>query len=139
MGLVDRRNGHVYVTTHMFTEDLAEIKKNLGGLVSPHLKVKYDSKEINRGEYFIKKGFCLVTSGYPASRELNRINVYLRRLCTSQRMFGQFEEYLARLLFEVPLPIRSFPVTLQLHLPSLKPISIAGATSTTTPEETKLS
>lgn len=42
MGLVDRRNGHVYVTTHMFLEDLRDVKKNLVGLVPPHLKAKYD-------------------------------------------------------------------------------------------------
>lgn len=61
----------------------------------------------------------MVTSGYPASRELNRINIFLRKVCTSPRMFGRFEEYLARLLFEVPLPMRMYAVTLQLQLPSL--------------------
>ena len=75
------------------------------------LSTKY-AVNIERGKFFIKKGFCLVTSGYPASRELNRINVFLRQVCTSGKMFGRFEEYLARLLFEVPLPMRMFAVTL---------------------------
>jgi len=84
----------------------------LSSLVPAALSPKFKSKEIQRGEFFVKKAFCLVTSGFPSSRELNRINIFLRKVCTSPRMFGRFEEYLARLLFEIPLPMRMYAVTL---------------------------
>ena len=31
-------------------------------------------------------------------------------------MYARFEEYLARLLFSIPLPLRLYPVTMEIHL-----------------------
>ena len=60
-----------------------------------------------------------MTSNYIATRELNKINVFLRKLCTSRLMFGRFESYVAKVLFSIPLPSRQNPITLNLHLPKL--------------------
>ena len=54
----------------------------------------------------MRKGFCLVSRHVPASEDLNKINVYLRKAAINGLMYAQFETYLARLLFEVPLPLR---------------------------------
>lgn len=77
-------------------------------------------EKLERDKYFVKKGFCLLTSSYPASRELNKINVFLKRLCTSDLMYDRLESYVAKLLFQVPLPSRQHAVTAYLHLPKLE-------------------
>lgn len=69
-------------------------------------------RKLKRNTYFIKKGFCLISRHIPACEELNRINVYLKKASQNGLMHAQFEIYLARLLFQVPLPLRRFPTTL---------------------------
>ena len=75
-------------------------------------------KLLPHNTFFVRKGLCLVTRHIPLCQELNKINVYLRRAATNGLMYAQFEIYLARLLFEVPLPLRQYPTTMQLYLPS---------------------
>lgn len=108
--LSDNLGRQRYVTTHLFFEDLASIQPCLEELKDEAEKVK----PIEKDRYFIRKGFCLVTSLYPASRELNRLNIFLRKLCQSPSMYAPFESYLSRVLFSIPLPSRRYPVTLQL-------------------------
>ena len=117
IGLKDIRGRHRYVTTHVFFEDLANIQANLQCLFQS--RASRIGAKLEKGRYFVKKGFCLLTSCYPASKELNRINVFLRKLCTSENMFDRFEAYVAKLLFSVPLPSRIYAVTAHLHLPRL--------------------
>ena len=78
------------------------------------------SKLLPRNAFFVRKGFCLVSRHVPASEDLNKINVYLRKAATKGLMYAPFEVYLARLLFEVPRPLRQYPTTMHLYLPSTK-------------------
>ena len=78
-------------------------------------------RKLPRNRWFVRKGFCLITRHIPACEELNRINVYLRKASVNGLMHAQFEIYLARLLFQVPLPLRKYPSTLQLYLPNTDP------------------
>ena len=47
-------------------------------------------------------------------------------------MHGRFEQYVARMLFSIPLPSRLHPVTLELHLPG----RTVGAHNSTTEHDT---
>lgn len=51
-------------------------------------------------------------------RELNKINIYLRQAALEGYMYAKFEEYIARLLFEVPMPSRNKQVKVKLFLPA---------------------
>lgn len=111
----------------MFYEDLALLSEtfNLTGHkpASRHLSDENDgiSEEVPalntlpRNRYFVKQGYCLLTSKVPASAELNKINIYLRKASVNGHMYRQFEDYVARLLFEVPLPLHN--TKLKLYLP----------------------
>jgi hypothetical protein len=63
----------------------------------------------------VKRGYCLITSKVPASVELNKINIYLKEASTQGFMCKSFEEYISKLLFQVPMP--SSITKLNLFLP----------------------
>ena len=79
--------------------------RSLGRLSIMPCQPSAPSHRIREGQYFLKKGFCIITHKVPSSEKLNRINVYLRRCLQSGYMFGQFEDYVTSLLFTVPLPL----------------------------------
>jgi len=64
--------------------------------------------------YFVKRGYCLLTSKIPSSPDLNKINIFLKQASISGFMYRKFEEYLAKLLFELPLPLGNTMVKLYL-------------------------
>jgi hypothetical protein len=71
------------------------------------------------GKYFLKKAFCLLTTQVPASRDLNKLNIFLKRASTEKAMFAPFEEYVSRILFKIPLPKRSISHTMRIFLPRI--------------------
>jgi len=78
----------------------------------------------------VKKAFCLLTKNVPSSSELNKINVWLKEQALSGQLFDRFEEYIVRLLFEVPAPIildrlKIFlPPTISSKLPTVVDINL---------------
>ena len=75
---------------------------------------------IPRNRYFIKKGFCILSKKIAASADLNKINVFLRNVALNGNMYAHFEDYIARLLFQIPMPM---PHTkMKLYLPSQNPV-----------------
>jgi hypothetical protein len=74
------------------------------------------------GKYFVKKGFCLLSKRVQSCKELNKINLYLRSAAREGYMYAKFEEYIARLLFEIPMPSRNIPVKVKLVLPATETI-----------------
>jgi len=81
------------------------------------------TEKLPKNTYFVKKGFCLLTKKMPASESINKINIYLRKAAEEGHMFARFEEYIARLLFEVPMPAREFPTPVKLYLPRTETLS----------------
>ena len=80
------------------------------------------TKHLNKlpvGKYFLKKAFCLLTTQVPASRDLNKLNVFLKRASTEKSMFAPFEEYVSRILFKIPLPKRQISHTIRVFLPRI--------------------
>ena len=67
------------------------------------------------GRYFVKRGYCLLTSKVPASVELNKINIFLKRASINGHMYRKFEEYISKIIYEIPLPLNS--VKVKLYLP----------------------
>lgn len=58
----------VHITAHVFYEDLAAISDSF----DPSLLL------MQKGRYFVKRAYCLLTSQIAASPELNKFNIYLR-------------------------------------------------------------
>ena len=85
-----------YATAHVFFEDLFDIQNAL---------LKTSSSMISQGRplepntYFIRKAFCILTSRIPASKELNKLNVFLKKACLNGRMYDSFENYVSRMIF----------------------------------------
>ena len=50
-----------------------------------------------------------------ASPELNKFNIYLKKAAEEGYLYAKFEEYVAKLLFEVPLPLNN--TILKVYLP----------------------
>jgi hypothetical protein len=66
---------------------------------------------------------------------LNKINVYLRRAAAEGYLYAQFEEYVARLLFEVPMPSRHIPVKVRLYLPATQSLPTNEVLELTAPQQ----
>jgi hypothetical protein len=66
------------------------------------------------GRYFVKRGYCLLTSKVPSSLDLNKINIFLKQASINGHMYRKFEEYVAKLMFELPLPLGNTKVRLYL-------------------------
>jgi len=71
------------------------------------------------GKFYVKKAFCLVTHQVPSSKELNKINIFLKNACLKSSMFCKFEEYVSRVIFGIPLPERSFSKKMHILLPPI--------------------
>ena len=82
-------------TCHMFYDDLQLVNQALN--LRPDIQLPY-------GLYFLKRGYCLLTSRIQASEELNKINIFLRRAATNGFLFDRFETYLQKFLFEIQIP-----------------------------------
>jgi hypothetical protein len=74
-----------------------------------------------KGKYFVKRGFCLLTNSVAASPELNKINIWLKEHSLGGCLYNNLEDYIVRLLFEVPKPFP--PYKLKLYLPSIDTIA----------------
>lgn len=81
---------------------------------------KREEYMLERGKYFVKKAFCLITHQIPSSKELNKLNLFMRKACTQQGMVTRFEHYVSRIIFRIPLPERSFAKRLRIHLPGVQ-------------------
>ena len=77
---------------------------------------------LEEGRYFVKKGFCLLSKRMQSCAELNQINIFLRSAAEEGYMYAKFEEYITRLLFEIPMPSRNIPVKVKLVLPATQSI-----------------
>ena len=138
----------IYITAHVFFEDLADLEEiippaeeadKLGLSIieekeeSPILPKTYKDSILSieastpgnikqcqtpKNRFFVKKAFCLLSKRMQSCKELNKINVYLRRAAAEGYLYSKFEEYVARLLFEVPVPSRNIPVKVRLYLPA---------------------
>ena len=62
--------------------------------------------------YFIRKAICTLTTKIPPSKELNQINIYLKRAILEGHLYDQIESYMARLVYAIPMPTREKPYTL---------------------------
>ena len=62
-----------------------------------------------------------MTSSVPASPELNKINIWLKEHSLGGHLYERLEDYIVRLLFEVPKPFP--PYKLKFYLPSKDTIS----------------
>lgn len=74
--------------------------------------------QLPKNKYFIKKGFCIITKKRPSSEDLNKINIYLRLACQTGNTYARFEEYVAKLVFQIHMP---FPgCSVNIYLPGLE-------------------
>ena len=69
------------------------------------MPIHQPNRRLATGQYFLKKGFCIITHRVPSSEKLNSINIYLRKCLQGNYMFAQFEDYITSLIFTVPLPL----------------------------------
>jgi hypothetical protein len=106
----------------MFYEDLAVLIEalNLNEETAEeskdnHLIITEQKYHLPFNKYFVKRGYCLLTSRVHASEQLNKINIYLKNASTDGSMFRKFEDYIAKLIFEIPLPLNK--TKLKLYLP----------------------
>ena len=65
----------------------------------------------------------MLTSRIPPSYELNKINIFLRKACLNGQLYSNFEDYVASILFQMPLTERLNFFTLQVYLPSVDNIN----------------
>lgn len=57
----------------------------------------------------------MLTSKVHANEQLNKINIYLKNASANATMYRSFEDYIAKLIFEIPLPVNK--TKLKLYLP----------------------
>ena len=60
----------------------------------------------------------MLTSRVPPSRELNKLNVFLRKASIEGELADRFETYIAQLLFKIPCPDREKPSTILVYIPT---------------------
>lgn len=71
----------IQITAHVFYEDLAAVSESFPSALHFHEK----------GKYFIKRAYCILTSKVAASPELNKFNVFLRQAAVDGYMYAHFE------------------------------------------------
>jgi hypothetical protein len=79
-----------------------------------------DFSPLPEGTYFVKKALCLITHHVPSSKELNKINMFLRHACPVGGLHARFEEYVSRVIFRIPLPERQFAKKMRIILPAIQ-------------------